>query len=119
MTNTTQFRALTTPSGKRAFEAYIAVWMNGDSIDGANNVAITSPSIRALEIAWQQITGSKLDAAKVQHVYIVAANDEMKNAPDVAPASAKVSCQFCGRAASFIIRKIAVCERRECKEKVG
>ena len=115
MTTTTQFRALTTPSGKKAFEAYCAVFRNDDK-----NIVIAAPTIEALQEAWRKFdNGTELNVEAVQHVYIVSADNEMKNAPDVAPAAAKVSCQFCGRAASFIIRKIAVCERRECKEKVS
>jgi hypothetical protein len=115
MTNTTQFRALTTPSGKKAVEAWTAVWQ-----DFNDEIALCAPTLEALQRKWKDFCPNlELNPAWVQHVYIVSADSEAKNAPDVAPASAKVACQFCGRQASFIIRKIAVCERRECKEKVS
>ena len=112
---TTQFRALTTPSGKKAIEAWSAI----TSLGWGKDIAICAPTLEILKEEWKRITQQELIVESAQHVYIVSADNEMKNAPDVAPAAAKVSCQFCGRAASFIIRKIAVCERKECKEKVS
>ena len=110
---TTQFRSSTTQSGKRAFEAWCAVHRNGEK-----NIVIAAPTIEALQEAWKQFdNSSELRVEAAQHVWIVAFNGELKDAPDVSPAAAKVACQFCGRQASFIKNKIATCERRECKEK--
>ena len=112
---TTQFRSATTQSGKKAFEAWCAVHRNGEK-----NIVIAAPTIEALREAWGKFDeGCNLNAEAAQHVWIVAFDSELKDAPDVKPAAASVACHFCGRQASFIIRKIATCERRECKEKAG
>jgi hypothetical protein len=112
MTNTTQFRALTTQSGKRAFEAYCAVWT-----DCTVEMALCAATFEALKNKWADIFPNlALDESRVQHVFIVAASEEAPTVKDAR--GAEVKCQFCGRQASFIIRKIAVCERIECKEKV-
>ena len=70
MTNiptTSQFKSATTPSGKKAFEAWCAVYTNFD-----NHVAICAPTIEALKARYQQFTGQELIAEKAQHVWIVA-----------------------------------------------
>jgi hypothetical protein len=66
-----QFRIGRTPSGKKAFEAWTAIWGNY-----GNNVAISAPSLEALRHAWWQITGQELIADGVQHVWIVKAEKE-------------------------------------------
>lgn len=69
MATTTQFKQVSTPSGKRAFEAYTAVWTN----DG-KNVAISAPTLEALAEAWHSITGLVLDGTLAQATWIVKAN---------------------------------------------
>ena len=110
---TSQFRSATTQSGKKALEAYTAAWDTGRG----EEVFIGAPSLAALKAAWERIVACDLNVEGVQHVWIVSADSGMKDAPDVKPTAATVPCKFCGCAASFIIHRIAVCERRECKEK--
>jgi hypothetical protein len=110
---TTQFRSTTTQSGKKAFEAWCAVLTHN-----SEEIAICAPTLEGLRGAWQLVTQQvKLDESRVQHVWIVAF-EKLDDAPETKNArGAAVACHFCGRQASFIIRKIATCERRECKEK--
>jgi hypothetical protein len=111
---TTQFRSATTPSGKKAYEAYVAIYENC-----GKNVMIGAPTLALLEEIWKGFSPQTLVIERAQHVWIVKVDSEMKDAPDVKPAAASVACHFCGRQASFIIHRIATCERRECKEKAN
>ncbi len=100
----TQFKQLTAPSGKKAFEAVVAVWnFCGDE------VCIAAPNITALEDAWKRIVtmGPDLDLERVQHIFIVAASDE---APKARPEGVDVKCSACEREAAFIIKRVAYCE---------
>lgn len=65
---TKQFKAVATPSGKKAFEAQLAVWMN----DG-KNVAIAAPTLADLKVVYKQIAGSELIAEAAQKVWIIRA----------------------------------------------
>jgi len=111
---THQFRSATTQSGKRAFEAYVAIYANN-----GKHMMIGAPTLEALKDAWLQVTESTTDLNPIgaQHVWIVRADSELKDAPDVSPAAAKAACNFCGRQASFIIHRIATCERAECRSR--
>lgn len=73
MKATTQFKELKTPSGKRAFEAYVAVYAN----DGAH-VVIAAPTLDALEVAYEKLTGQQLVKEKAQHCFIVQFKDGVK-----------------------------------------
>jgi hypothetical protein len=101
---TSQFKALSTPSGKKAFEAFTAIY---NAFGG--HVAICAPSLEALKGVWSGLTGHALIEEDVQHVWIVKASEE---APGVAPAQAEVACSVvgCEKFASFIIKKVAYCE---------
>ena len=64
---TTQFKETQTPSGKKAIEAYCAVWEEG-------GIAICAPTIAKLEAAWKLLTATALPVPlEAQRVWIVKA----------------------------------------------
>jgi len=66
-----QFRAVQTPSGKKAFEAWTAVW-----IHCGRELAISAPTLEELKAAWERmVVDPALNIEKVQHVWIVSAGD--------------------------------------------
>lgn len=65
---TVQFKEQRTPSGKKAFEAWCAIYEN----DG-NNIAICAPTLDKLEEAWSKFSTGALNKAMAQHVWIVKA----------------------------------------------
>lgn len=67
MSSTTQFKAVATPSGKRAYEAVCAVHRSNEH----GEVMIAAPTLEALVIAWRRMTASELDATKAQYVWVV------------------------------------------------
>lgn len=109
MTNTmaTQFKQRETPSGKKAVEAFSAVWFFC-----GEEVFIGAATLEALRTAWKRIVtvGPELDESRVQHVFIVSASNE---APSVAPAPAYVKCNRCKDEASFIIGRLPYCARHK------
>jgi hypothetical protein len=109
---TTQFRSTTTQSGKRAFEAWSA-------ISERLGIAICAPTLDKLAERWKEIVGTELVRSGADHVWIVAF-EKLDDAPETKNArGATVACHFCGRQASFIINRIATCERKECKGKAN
>lgn len=110
MTTTSQFRQLTTQSGKKAFEAYIAV-----RDDNGEHVVLGAPTLGKLAALWKRMTGCELIAHEAQHVYIVAAKD---GAPPDAnsvrdPRGASIPCHVegCKEQADFIIHSTGFCKR--------
>lgn len=65
---TVQFKEQRTPSGKKAFEAYCAVYDN----DGAN-IVICAPTLDKLDTAWSKFCELPLNRDNAQHVWIVKA----------------------------------------------
>lgn len=51
---------------RTAFDMYIAVW----TAPGRGECVIGAPSLRALADRWQQITRTRLDASRAQHVVV-------------------------------------------------
>jgi len=101
-----QFKSLSTPSGKKAFEAYTAGWENG-----GKNIFISAPTLELLKDAYKHIVGKELIVEAVQHVWIVKAED-VKEAPISSdPRGAEIKCSIdgCGNHASFIIDKKEYC----------
>jgi len=104
---TSQFKSAKTPSGKKAFEAWVAVYMNY-----GKHAAIAAPTLDTLKEVYAQLTGRELIADAAQHVWIVRAEkDELQDAPRAAPAAAHVACcvKNCKNEASFIIDREAYC----------
>lgn len=63
-----QFNVVTTPSGKKAYEAHCAIWRSRE-----REVMIAAPTLEELELAWMHITGISFNPAEAQHVYVVKA----------------------------------------------
>lgn len=65
----TQFRRMNVQINepRPAFDMYIAVWSN----TGFGECVIGAPSMAALESRWLQITRTKLDATRAQHVLVL------------------------------------------------
>lgn len=66
--STDQFSAVT-DNGRRAYEAYVAIWARYDG----EHIAISAPSMDALERVWISITQNPLETEKAQKVLIVSA----------------------------------------------
>lgn len=101
-----QFRSLATPSGKKAFEAYVAIWPN----DG-KNIAIATPTLKSLKDAYKQVTGHELIAEAAQHVWLVKAERDNDAPTSPNPRGAILNCDVfaCKNQASFIKDKRALC----------
>lgn len=65
---TTQFKSLATPNGKKAYDAYVACFFNGE-----HEMFIGAPTLEDLIVIFPKHTGNELDVEGVQHVWIVRA----------------------------------------------
>ncbi len=103
---TTQFRSLSTPSGKKAFDAYTATWTNY-----GKHVAISAPTLEALKEVYKQIVGVELIAEAAQHVWIVKADGVGEAPVSSDPRGAEIPCSVpgCTELTSFIIKRKAYC----------
>lgn len=72
MTATHQFKQVTTPSGRVAYEAWTAVYNNY-----GQNVALSAPTLALLEKLYAKFfpEADKFNAAMAQHTYIVKFED--------------------------------------------
>lgn len=52
---------------RSAFDMHIAVWKNS----GRGECVIGAPSVEALRERWKQITCTRLDESRVQHVIVM------------------------------------------------